>query len=317
MAHGNGVHKVIKRVLILGDNYAGSSIIKALSQTDLEIHVAHQYAPASLTDGFTHHISDITTSLTSLFQQLHPDLIISTASGGSFSTQQNIIDSAIEAQVPRFVPAEFSHDSLNKNIQGRLPPSRERARTIEYLQQQAKAGRIEWVGVATGTTLDHGILSGNLGFDLKWQSATLHGQGHERFAASSSAWIGRAMLAIIEHWEDVKNQYLYASGLPTSGNEVVSALEKETGKTFTVGRADVEECIHEAERRLQQGFPDAGMFLMERSVLYDESLDAVRAFEEADAKEKLGLEAESLHDIVHGVLHDEREHGGKPGCGCD
>src|SRR5207253_2112023 len=111
-----------------------------------------------------------------------------TSSGGIFDTQKAAIDSAIETKIARFVPAEFTHDSLNQKIQDRLPPSRERARTIEYLQQQAKDGRIEWVGIATGTTLDRELLSGNLGFDLKWQSATLHGQGHEPFPASSSSW---------------------------------------------------------------------------------------------------------------------------------
>lgn len=255
--------------------------------------------------------------MTSLFQTVTPDLIISTASGGSFEAQKRIIESAIEARIPRFVPAEFGHDSLNKKIQNRLPPSRERARTIEYLQQQAKDGRVEWVAVATGTTLDRGLLSGTLGFDLKWESATLHGKGHERFPAGSSPWIGRVVLAVIEHWQDVKNQYIYASGMTISANEIVASLEHETGKTFEVGRADVGECVSEGERRLQQGFPDAGMFLLERSVLYDEYMNAVGPFREDDAKKLLGLAPESLHDIIHGVLHDEQHHGGRPSCGCD
>lgn len=188
---------------------------------------------------------------------------------------------------------------------------------IEYLKQKSKEGKISWIGIATGTTLDRGLLSGNLGFDIKWQSATLHGQGDERFPASSSPWIGKVVTAVIEHWENVRNQYLYAAGLLVTANEVVSALEKETQKTFEVGRQDVRQCVHEAERRLEQGFPDAGMFLMERSVLYDTSLDAAGAFEQNDAKAALGLTGERLVDIIRGVLHDEKHHGGKPGCGCD
>jgi hypothetical protein len=256
----------------------------------------------------------LSNELLQLFRDVQPDLIISTASGGSFETQQRIIETAIDAKVPRFIAPEFGQDSLNRKIQDRLPPSRERARTIEYLKKQAEAERITWVAVATGTTLDRGLLSGNLGFDLKWQSATLHGEGNERFAASSSPWIGKVVLAVIQHWEDVKNQYIYAAGMITSANAIVQSLEKATGKTFEVGRADVEQCVREAERRLGSGFPDAGMFLMERSILYDQAIDAAMPFELA---QQLDLGAERLEDLIHGVLHDERHHGGQPGCGCD
>ena len=228
-----------------------------------------------------------------------------------------MIDSAIEAGVSRFIPHEFGHDSLNEKIQDRLPPQRERARTIEYLRELASDGRISWVAVATGAVLDRGILSGNLGFDIKWQSATLHGKGSARFAASSSPWVGRVTLAVIEHWKDVQHQYLYASGMITSAGKVVGALEKARGKTFEVGRQDIDECVREAESRIEKGFPDAGMFLMERSVLYDESLDAVRPFDQTNAKIKLGLEEERLEDIIKSVMHDYEHHGGNAGCGCD
>lgn len=299
------------------DNYAGSSIIKALGNSNLEVHVAHPHEPSSPIDSVTYHTQQSNKPLSPLLSSIKPDLVISTSAGGSYETQKSIIDSTIDASIPSFIASEFSHDSLNIKLHDRLPPSRERARVIEYLRAHASEGRISWVGIATGTTLDRGLLSGNLGFDVKWQSATLHGQGDEGFPASSSPWIGKVVTAVIQHWEDVKDQYIYASGMTVSANQVVAALEKETGKTFEVGRQDVEQCVREAERRFEQGYPDAGMFLMERSVLYDTSLDAAGAFERQDAKARLGLEGEKLESIIHGVLHDEKHHGGKPGCGCD
>ena len=115
----------------------------------------------------------------------------------------------------------------------------------------------------------------------------------------------------------MQNQYLYAAGMTATANEIVEDFERETGKKFEVGRADVAQCVREAERRLDQGFPDAGMFLMERTVMYDTELDAVGAFEENDAKGKLGLEKERLKDVIHDVLHELQHHGGGGGCGCD
>lgn len=188
---------------------------------------------------------------------------------------------------------------------------------MEYLQERAREGRASFVAIAIGVVLDRGLLRGNLGFDLKWQSATVHGQGHERFAASSASWIGQVILAVVQHWEEAKNQYLYAAGVVVSADEIVRALEQQTGKEFEVGRAYPDECVREAQRRIVRGFPDAGMFLFERSVLYDESLGAVKAFEAYDAKIKLALSGERLEDIIGSVLHEIEHHGGKADCGCD
>ena len=280
-------------------------------------HVVYRQATTTAIKGAAIRESDLSvTSLSRIFSASSSDLIISTTSGGDYELQQRIIDCAIETGVQRFMPAEFGHDSLNEQLQRRLPPLKERARTVEYLRQLSTQGRIEWVAVATGTNLDHGITSGNLGFDLKWQSATLHGRGDERFAASSISRVGQAVFAVIQHWNEVRGQYLYASGLMTSANDVLEALEEATGKKWEAGRGEVEDCVREAEQRIDRGFPDDGMFLMERSVLYDESLDAVRPFVLHDAKPLLGLKPERLGDVVKTAIH-QHDHHGNGGCGCD
>ena len=266
----------------------------------------------------SHHKSNFSfDSLTSTFANIRPDVVISTSSGGSYDTQKCVIDACIAAQVPRFIPAEFGQDSLNDGIQKRLPPTGERAGVINYLQNIPKNEDFEWCAVATGYTLDHGLLSGNLGFDLKWQSATVPGNGSESFAASSAAWHGRVVKATLERWDSVQGQYLYAAGLTTSADAIKRDLQIASGKDWEVGYVDVEDILREAERRLDRGFPDAGMFLMERSVLFDERLGAERPFVEQDAKAVLGLEAEHLEGIIHSVLHQQKHNHGKADCGCD
>lgn len=264
----------------------------------------------------SHSCSLSRASILDVFGQAKPDIVISTTSGGSYDTQKLLIDCAIETHVARFVPAEFGHDSLNENIQDRLPPLREKARSIRYLEKLSSERRISWVAIATGCLLDYGLQSGNLGFDVKWQSATLHGSGNERFAASSVTWQGSVIRNVITHWDLVQNRYLYVAGMITSANEVLQSLEDSSGKQWEAGRAETEECVREAERRINRGFPDAGMFLMERSVLYDENLAAAQPFVERDAKTTLGLPEERLEDVVRGVLHHQNHHGGG-GCGCD
>ncbi|EME81292.1 uncharacterized protein MYCFIDRAFT_140194, partial [Pseudocercospora fijiensis CIRAD86] len=244
------------------------------------------------------------------------DVVFSTSSGGSYDFQKQIIDLAIETHIPRLVLAEYDQDSLNPKIQARLPPCRERARIIQYLEQNSSQNQLEWIGIATGCALDQGLISGNLGFDIKWQSVTIHGTGEERFAASSTAWIGRVSLAILKNWEAIKNQYIFASGLIVSANEVLDALQHHTGQSWGRGEVEIEEAVREAHRRMDRGFPDAAMFLMEKIVLCDESMNAVKPFLEQDSKTKLDLEPESLDELVKNSLH-EFEHRGKGGCGCD
>jgi hypothetical protein len=267
--------------------------------TGIIAHTKSDFSPASLKSAFTGQ-----------------DLIISTTAGGDSDQQIGIIDSAIAAGVRRFMPHEFGHDTLNKVIATRIVKSAGRAKVLQHLQKVSiDTADFEWVGVATGYTLDTGLISGNLGFDLEWHSATIHGIGTEIFAASSLQRVGQAVARVIAHWEAVRNQYIYAAGVLTSANEILRSAEKATQQDFTVGNYDVEDCIKEGEARIQRGYPDSGMFLLERSVLYDEQLGAAEPFETRSSNKLLQLKPESVETIVANAYHDLKHHG-KPSCGC-
>lgn len=289
-------------------------------------HKTSDFSPASLESAFAGH-----------------DLVISTTAGGDYEFQVRVIDAALAAGVRRFIPNEFGQDSLNEAVQARLPPSRERARVIQYLkdaQGQSDRGvgainggerdaatngegratdgtgaKLEWVAAAVGCILDQKLISGDLGFDLKWQSATVHGTGSEQFAVTSLARIGVVVDSIIQRWEAVKNRYLYACGCIATANQIVEFLQKSTKKAWEVGKVDTADCVREGQRRIERGWPDAGMFLMERSVLYDGGVNGVAAFLESDARRLLGLDEESTEAIVEHAVHEFTHHG-KGDCGC-
>ncbi|KAK6439294.1 hypothetical protein LTR95_004493 [Oleoguttula sp. CCFEE 5521] len=317
MAREESGKESVRTVVLIGDNRISSSIAHALAHSGCSVHVlAQSKEPASRTPHTTYHHSDLSpTSLRPLLESIAPDALISTTSGGNFDLQKSIIDTTISAGIPRIIPAEFSHDTLNPEICERLPPHKQRKKVIDHLRSLASEGKIDWCGIATGVLLDYGLLSGDLGFELKWQSATIHGDGAQKFPASSVEWIGRAVTTAVKSWEDVKNEYIYLNGLVTSGDEIVRTLEKATGQTWEVGRVDVEDTLREAEQRIKRGFPDAGMFLVGRSVLYDPEVDAVGAFLKGEHNKRLSLQRESLEKVVEGVVHQYRHHG-KADCGC-
>ncbi|KAI8936671.1 hypothetical protein NX059_007068 [Plenodomus lindquistii] len=236
--------------------------------------------------------------------------------GGDAEIQLRIIEAATAVGVQRFMPHEFGQDTLNKEVQRRIVKYAGRFKVIKHLQNQYKEGPIlEWVGLATGYTLDTNLISGSLGFDMEWHSATIHGIGTEPFAVSSLHRVGQAVVRVVQNWDDVKNQYLYTCGTITSANEILRSAEKVTRREWTVGNYDVEECIREGEARIAKGYPDSGMFLLDRSILYDELLDASGPFRSRSANEVLHLSMESVEEIVQIAYHDLKHHG-KPGCGC-
>jgi hypothetical protein len=229
-----------------------------------------------------------------------------------------IIDAAVAAGVKRFMPHEFGQDSLNLGIQQRLPRTVGRASVIEYLRRMSDnpCSAFTWVAVAVGCILGTAILNGDLGFDLQWQSAALSGTGNERFAASSLSRVGLVVARIIRHWDEVENQYLYAAGLFTSAKEVVACLEKLTSSTWTVDYSEVGDCIREGTSRIERGYPDAGMRLLEKSVLSDRLLRTIDAFQHGSANGLLQLDADSIEAILAKACHDF-QHRGKSKCGCE
>ncbi|KAF2649347.1 hypothetical protein K491DRAFT_708210 [Lophiostoma macrostomum CBS 122681] len=320
----------IKQILVIGNRDLSYAIVGALLPplshggdpspiiTVLTNPFQTPYLPPHVPkDKVQHKTTDFTPpSLHSAF--VGQDLVICTIAGADYDFQMRIIDAAVAAGVKRFMPHEFGQDSLNIRIQGRTPRTVGRASVIEYLRRLSDNPRsaFTWVAVAVGCILDTALMNGDLGFDLQWQSGALSGTGNERFAATSLARVGLVVARIVGHWDDVENQFLYSAGLFTSAKEVTIFLEKLTASTWTVDYSEIGDCIREGTSRIERGYPDAGMRLLEKSILCDESLRTIDAFEHGSANGLLQLEAESIKAILDRTYHDF-QHRGKPKCGCE
>jgi len=173
---------------------------------------------------------------------------------------------------------------------------------------------IQWAALATVYPLASRLGRGQLGLDIKWRSGTVYGNGDERFAIASEEYVGRAVMGIVDDWERYQGRYIRSCEAVTCINDVVKALEKAKGQEWTIVRVEKEKCGEEAEKRLQGGWPDAGMFLAERSLLCDEG--AWSGFwQDEEVVHGLGLLRRDLDDILHELLHEHRSQRGD--CGCD
>jgi hypothetical protein len=238
-------------------------------------------------------------------------------SGGDFELQVRLIDAMVAAGVKRFIPHEFGHDTLNPGIQARIPKYAGRAKVLEHLENNVSKSSpgFDWIGIATGYTLDTNLISGQMGFDMQWHSATIHGVGTEPFAVSSLERVGQVARSVIQRWDQINSHYIYAAGAVTSANEILYFSERVTGQEWTAGNYNVEDSVREGLSRIERGFPDAGMALLERSVLYDEQLNASAPFQSRSSNDLLQLHPEMVETIVETSYRDLQTHG-KPGCAC-
>lgn len=254
-----------------------------------------------------HRTSDYTiSSLTTAFQTQH--VIISTHAPADTHFQKLLIDAALAAHVPYFIPCEFSYDTQSAKICDAFPPCAARAEVLSYLREKSQENeKFRWTGIATGCLLERGLVDELLGFDLVWKSVTIYGGGEEEFPCSTVDGVGRAVLDVLQGLEEGRHarEYLYRSEFVTSQNEILMILDK--GGKWDIGRAEVEECIREGERRMEKGFFEGAMVLLERNVLFGGIAEL----------EHWGHNGEKfeLERVVNGVF-EGLERNGKADCGC-
>ena len=111
--------------------------------------------------------------------------------------------------------------------------------------------------------------------------------------------------------ESEKTGYLYRSEFVTSQNEIVAALESLGRKKWDVIRGDVEECVRERKTRMEKGFFDGAMMLLERNVLFGE-VGNINAWSEDEAQAERNCRLFRVAKVMIGRLDNE----GKPDCGC-
>lgn len=266
-----------------------------------------------LTDNIQHRTSDYKlSSLTKDFQ--NADAVISTIAPADIPFQKHLIEAAIAAHVSHFIPCEFSYDTQNARVRDAFPPCAARAEIMDYLKERSgRSRRLSWTALATGCSLESGLMGGLLAFDMTWKSATIYGSGNEKFPCSTLRGVGEAVVQLLKEIQEGRGraEYLYRCEFVTSQNEILAGIEDTEGKRWDVIKADVDECVREGKTRMEKGFFDGAMMLLERNVLYGEVGDMdIWGKPEIPRNEDLRL------DQVIKVVMDQSGKNGKPDCGC-
>lgn len=79
--------------------------------------------------------------------------IVSAAGAGGFLDQKKIMDMAIKAGVERFLPSEFSSNTLSDTVQELVPVFQGKKEVLDYLKSKEIEG-MSWTGIASGLLFD-------------------------------------------------------------------------------------------------------------------------------------------------------------------
>lgn len=162
------------------------------------------------------------TSADSMTPHLKGCLAVISALGSSaLSTQPTLVDAALAAGVPRFIPSAFGSDNSNA-LARKLPIFADKVVTEDYLVQKAKEN--DWFSYTflyTGPFFDALLEMGFLIGDLKAHKATVYDGGDSKFSATTLPEIGKSVVGVLAAMEETKNEVVYVQNVRTSQNELM------------------------------------------------------------------------------------------------
>ncbi len=116
---------------------------------------------------------------------------------------------------------------------------------------------------------------------------TIIDSGNEPFSPTNLEQAARAVVSVLRHPAETANQYLTVSSFTTTQNDVLDALEKESGNKWAVKHVSSEELEHVGDEKEKRG--DISSFL-EYLQIYTFTDGAGRAVRDSSrANGRLGL----------------------------
>ncbi|GKT90374.1 isoflavone reductase family protein [Colletotrichum tofieldiae] len=276
----------LKKVTLVGaSGNIGAAVLPQLLNSDLDLTIlSRQGSSATFPDGIKVVKSDYSPE--SLARVLEgQDAVVSMLPIMALEEQKKIAEAAIKAGVKRFIPSEYGSDSSPKKAH------------LDWLA--TKEDQISWTAIITGPFFDWGVKLGMTGFDLANKAVTLIDGGKTPFTASNVAQIGRAIVSVLQHPAETKNQLVFIESFTTTQTEILAVLEKLTGQEWKVNK-DVRQ---DGFAKLGKGeFVEGGSAVIMALVLGEGGLEDHTHVKGGIWNQRLGLKTESVEQTVREAL---------------
>ncbi|GJC97933.1 isoflavone reductase [Colletotrichum higginsianum] len=280
----------LKKVTLVGaSGNVGVGVLPQLLKSDLDVTIlSRQGSSATFPDGAKVIKSDY--SAESLEKVLKgQDAVVSMLPIMALEEQTKIAEAAIKAGVKRFIPSDYGSDTTPKKAH------------LEWLA--TKEAQISWTTINTGIFFDWGLKQGMTGFDLANKTVTLVDGGKTRFTASNMAQVGRAIVSVLHHPVETKNQMVFVESFTTTQAEILAVLEKLTGQTWKVNEVGSQAIREDGFAKFSKGdYVGGGSAVIMALVLGEGGLEDHTNVKGGIWNQRLGLESESVEETVREVL---------------
>ncbi|KAL2069898.1 hypothetical protein VTL71DRAFT_14577 [Oculimacula yallundae] len=294
----------LKNIAIIGASGSVGKIILDALTSDPRFNITVLTRPTSTAvfpTGITVYRTDYShTDLVEAFKG--KDSVISVVGMTGFVQQKEFIDAAISAGVKRFIPSEFSSNTLSPAVLELMPVFGQKKGVLEYLEEKERSG-LSWTAIWPALLFDSGLKSGFLGFDIANRTATIWDDGTSKFTLTDDEQLGLAVVAVLDRPALTANKNIYIASFETSQKEILAALEEETADKWSVTDTTTSEEVSEASEKLSRG-DFSGAFTLVRATSFANTagLRANYLRDEKLSNELLGLEFGSVKKTVARVL---------------
>jgi putative NADH-flavin reductase len=214
-----------------------------------------------------------------------------------------LLEASVAAGVRRFLPADWgSCDSASPRTQELVKLYSDKARVQRRAEELAREHvGFTWTSIVCGHFFDWGLHDGFMHVDIPRRRAEYLDQGTYRASASTLHRVAEAAVRVLERDEVTGNRVIYVQSFCVTQAEVVAALERVTGKSWSVSHLDSAAFLEEQKEALASGSKMA----VEELVFYLGTVDANWEERDGFGMKLLGLDDEDLDVVIARVVSEE------------
>ena len=190
------------------------------------------------------------------------DVLISALGKPGLVSQPKLIDAAVAAHVQRIIPSAFGGDLKNAKCR-QFPTYRSKIEAEEQLERHRAQSGTSYTYIFNSTLLDWGLTQGFL-MSPQDRVMRIYDGGDTPFSTTTMATVGRAVVAVLDHYEETANRAIYIHDIAITQNELAAmaleATKSFSGKEWLVKHENTAELEAEAKAEWKEGVFSSKVF---------------------------------------------------------
>ncbi len=148
-----------------------------------------------------------------------------------------------------------------------------------------------------------GLKNGFLGFDLANKTAVVWDGGDKPVSFATEKELSNAVVSVLLKPDETRNKYLYTTSVIASQNEIVRALEKQTGVAWSVQNVSTDAELAKVHQQISAGdYSGAGTLAVAILFSAGKGADMDFASKEGFSNGLLGVKLQDIDSAVKDVL---------------